>query len=132
MSEGISLFARPSVAGDAPLSSIKYLGRPDNEVYSVAHLPGRGYLFATTLGLLLLPAELNREVGRSAPAAPDQVQNLSALVPITLPGSTTVPDLLHVDARQRVWVMQPGQVSVWRPKAFPAGAQPATSVTSHR
>ncbi|UOQ69399.1 hypothetical protein [Hymenobacter volaticus] len=125
MSEGISLFAKPSAAGDAPLSTVKYLGRPGNEVYSVAYLPGQGYLFATTLGLLLLPAELPSPGHSSAPAAPDQVQSWSALVPVALPGSTTAPDLLHVDARHRVWVLQPGQVSVWRRKGFPAAAQPA-------
>lgn len=129
MSEGISLFAKPSATGEAPLSTVKYLGRPGNEVYSVAYLPDQGYLFATTLGLLLLPAEASSQGHPAAPAAADQVQNLSALVPVALPGATTVPNLLHVDARHRVWVMQPGQVSVWRPKAFPAAAPPAAGVT---
>lgn len=130
MSEGLSCFAAPAAAGagEPPLTTVKYLGRPGNEVYSVAQLPGQGYLFATALGLLLLPTELKEQASHPVSAAPDQVQNAAALVPVTLPGPATVPDLLHVDARRRIWVMQPGQVSVWRRKALPA----ATGAISRR
>ncbi|MDF7813983.1 hypothetical protein [Hymenobacter sp. YC55] len=129
MSEGLSCFAwaASTAASEPPLSTVKYLGRPGNEVYSVAQLPGQGYLFATALGLLLLPTEPASEVRNQAPAATDQVQNRAALVPVTLPGPAAVPDLLHVDARHRIWVMQPGQVSVWRRKDFSAAAQPAAT-----
>ena len=135
MSEGISVFepaARPGAGGEAHLPTVRFLGRPGNEVYSVADVPGQGHLFATAMGLLLLPAPAGGELPHFEPdPATDKVETPRVLVPLTLPGTPAAgPRLLHVDARQRVWVVSPGEVQVWRARAFRRATQPASVSTA--
>jgi ligand-binding sensor domain-containing protein len=129
MSEGISVFEnvnRPG-AGEAHLPTVKYLGQPGNEVYSVAALPGQGHVFATAMGLLLLPTQPSGELAHFE-ATTDRVETPHVLRPVAVPGvPASSPRLLQVDARQRIWVVRPGEVSVWRAKDFRAAAPVAPS-----
>lgn len=126
MSEGISVFEAKSHAadGESHLPTVRYLGRPGNAVHSVAYLPGQGHVFATAMGLLLLPARPNAELMDFEPAT-DQRATPQVLLPLVLPGAATGPALLQVDAQRRVWVARAGEVSVWSAKAFRQATQPA-------
>ncbi|RZK62957.1 MAG: hypothetical protein EOO59_01130 [Hymenobacter sp.] len=122
MSDAITVFENATRAGGGAghLPTVKYLGRPGNEVYSVAYLPGRGHVFATAMGLLLLPSQPQGELAHFE-AATDRVETPQALVPLAVAGTAlTGPCLLQVDAHQRIWVMQPGSVRVCRAKDFRA------------
>jgi hypothetical protein len=130
MSDAITVFeslaARP-VASAGHLPTVKYLGRPGNEVYSVAYLPGRGHVFATGMGLLLLPAQAPGELAHFD-SATDKVETPQVLVPLAAAGAAVAgPCLLHVDARQRIWVVQAGSVQVLRAADFQPAAPRATA-----
>lgn len=119
MSDAITVFENTATkvhTSGGHLPTVKYLGRPGNEVYSVAYLPGRGHVFATAMGLLLLPTQPQGELAHFD-SATDQVETPQVLVPLMVAGAPiTGPCLLHVDARQRIWVVQAGSVRVWRPQ----------------
>ncbi|TPG63567.1 hypothetical protein [Hymenobacter nivis] len=126
MSDAISVFepAAPA-AGEAEVPTVKFLGRPGNEVFGVASVPGAGRVFATAMGLLLLPA-----APAGAPAAPasptDKVAPQRLLVPLpALPNATTStpPVLVQVDAQQRVWLASADEVTVLTAKEFRKFAQ---------
>ena len=122
MSDAITVFENASQAGGGAghLPTVKYLGRPSNEVYSVAYLPGRGHVFATAMGLLLLPSQPQGELAHFE-ATTDKVETPQALVPLTVAGTAiTGPCLLQVDSHQRVWVVQAGSVRAWQAKDFRA------------
>ena len=124
MSDAITVFENAAQAGGGAghLPTVKYLGRPGNEVYSVAYLPGRGHVFATAMGLLLLPNQPQGELAHFD-AATDKVETPQALVPLTVAGAAiSGPCLLQVDAHQRIWVVQPGSVRQWQAKDFRAAA----------
>lgn len=126
MSEGISVFEEAARRGAeaAHLPTVKYFGRPGNEVYSVIYLPGQGHVFATGMGLLLLPAQPRGELAHFEPTT-DRVEAPQVLVPLSGPALPAAgARLLQVDARQRIWVVSPGEVSVWRARDFQR-AQPA-------
>jgi len=116
MSDAITVFEHPTrpAIGTGHLPTVKYLGQPNNTVYSVVYLPGRGHLFATALGLLLLPAQHAGELAHFENAT-DQVETPQVLVPLMVAGTAVKgPCLLRVDAQQRIWVVQAGEVQVWR------------------
>jgi ligand-binding sensor domain-containing protein len=124
MSDAITVFENASQAGGGAghLPTVKYLGRPGNEVYSVAYLPGRGHVFATAMGLLLLPSQPQGELAHFE-ATTDKVETPQALVPLTVAGTAiTGPCLLQADSRQRIWVVQAGSVRAWQAKDFRAAA----------
>lgn len=130
MSDAITVFENPGAKPQASaghLPTVKYLGRPGNEIYSVAYLPGRGHVFATAMGLLLLPTQPPGELAHFD-SATDKVETPQVLVPLTVAGAAVAgPCLLHVDARQRIWVVQAGSVRVWRPQDLqPAPPRPVT------
>lgn len=105
MSDALCVFeaAGQRSAAEAELPTVKFLGRPGNEVFSVAALPGTGRLFATAMGLLLLPNEPTR-LASFAPAT-DKVEPQRRLVPLApLPGAGT-PMLLEVDKQHRLWLV---------------------------
>lgn len=124
MSDAITVFentARPG-AGEAHLPTVKYLGQPGNEVYSVAYLPGRGHVFATAMGLLLLPTQRPGELAHLE-ATTDKVETPQVLVPLTVAGAAiTGPCLLQAAGWQRIWVVQPGEVRVQLLKDFQPAA----------
>jgi ligand-binding sensor domain-containing protein len=119
MSQGISVFEHlnQGEAGESHLPTVTYLGRPGNEVYSVAYLPGQGHVFATGMGLLLLPTQPKGELAHFE-ATTDKVETPQVLVPMAVPGLAAAPQLLQVDSHQRIWVVSRGEVSVWRAKDF--------------
>jgi hypothetical protein len=127
MSDAITVFEHtaahaPASAGHLP--TVKYLGRPGNEVYSVAYLPGRGHVFATAMGLLLLPTQAPGELAHFD-SATDKVETPQVLVPLAVAGAAVAgPCLLHIDARQRIWVVQAGSVRVLRAQDLQTAAQP--------
>jgi hypothetical protein len=129
MSDAITVFENPAArppASAGHLPTVKYLGRPGNEVYSVAYLPGRGHVFATAMGLLLLPAQPPGELAHFD-ATTDKVETPQVLVPLAAAGAAVAgPCLLHTDARQRIWVVQAGRVQVLRAQDLqPAAPRPA-------
>jgi len=127
MSTGISVFPGGTQAAVEHLPTVTFIGKPGNEVYSVAYLSGLGHVFATAMGPLLLPTEPAGHFESFEPAT-DQVTPRQVLVP--LPSMTTSaaspqnPALIQVDERQRVWLVSAGAVSVWTAKAFRRFAQP--------
>ena len=119
MSDAICVFEGGGgrAAAEAELPTVKFIGRPGNAVFGVAHVPGAGRLFATAMGLLLLP---------DAPATPllgfaastDRIGPQRLLRPLpALPGAGN-PTLLHVDAQQRLWLAGPESVVVLTGKEF--------------
>jgi len=129
MSDAITVFENTTHPQTSPghLPTVKYLGRPGNEIYSVAYLPGQGHVFATAMGLLLLPAQPVGELAHFENIT-DRVETPQVLVPLTLAGTAIAgPCLLQVDARQRIWVVQAGSARVWRRQDFrPAAPRPTT------
>jgi hypothetical protein len=83
--DGIGVLNRgPRAAGDhGHLPSVKFIGKPGNQVYGVQYLAGKGFLFATAEGLLLLPAGESHFEGHHA--ASDRVESPQLLVPVALP-----------------------------------------------
>lgn len=128
MSAGISVFepAAQSGAGEEHVPTITYLGRPGNAVYSVAAVPAQGHLFATAMGLLLLPTQPRGELAH-VEANTDRVETPQLLVPLVGLG---LPRLVQVDARQRVWLVSPGEVQVWRAPDFRKATLPAPQLTA--
>jgi ligand-binding sensor domain-containing protein len=117
MSGGICVFEGlgKRAAAEAELPTVRYLGQPGNEVFAVAYLRGEGRLFATAMGLLLLPTE---PAASFAPASTDQVETKQLLRPVPNPAGTTAPTLLHLDAQQRLWLVSPDAVTVLTAKEF--------------
>jgi ligand-binding sensor domain-containing protein len=131
MSQGISVFENLNQreGGDSHLPTVTYIGRPGNQVYSVAYLPGQGHVFATGMGLLLLPPQPKGKLAHFE-ATTDKVETPQVLVPVAVPGRASSPHLLQVDARQRVWAVSRGEVSVWRAKDFQKATLPAAAKPS--
>ena len=103
MSEAVC--ALPAGPRPAELPTTTFLGRPGNELLAAAYLPGAGRLFATTLGLLLLPATGAGEFGSFEPApATDIVAPRPLLRPVALPALAAPPRLAQLDARQHLWL----------------------------
>jgi len=119
MSAGISVFANPAqqAADTEHLPTVKFIGKPGNEVYSVAYLRELGHVFATEMGVLLLPSEPTGHFESFEPAT-DRIAPRQVLVPVPALASAGKPYLVQVDRRQRVWVASAGEVSVWTAKAF--------------
>ena len=119
MSDAICVFEGPGrrAAAEAELPTVKFLGRPGNEVFGVAYVAGVGRLFATAQGLLLLPNEPAGALASLAPASTDRVEPKRVLVPLAVPGAGN-PFLLHIDAQQRVWLVSEDQITVLTAKEF--------------
>jgi ligand-binding sensor domain-containing protein len=118
MSDAICVFEGGQRGGaEAELPTVKFLGRPGNEVFSVAYVAGAGCLFATAMGLLLLPNEPATHLASFAPAT-DKVEPKRLLVPLPqLPG-TGNPILLQLDKQQRLWLASTEGVTVLTSKEF--------------
>ena len=119
MSDAVCVFegGGQRAAAEAELPSVKFIGRPGNEVFGVAAVPGAGRLFATAQGLLLLPNE-PAGLPSFAPASTDKVEPKKLLVPLpNLPGVGN-PTLLEFDKQQRVWLAGELGVAVLTAKEF--------------
>ena len=115
MSAGVSVFAGGGAgAPAAELPTVKFIGRPGNAVRSVAYAAGTGYLFATDMGLLLLPDQGAGSFERFEPTS-DKVEDKPLLVALAAPAAAA---LVQVDARQRVWLAAPDAVTVLTAKEF--------------
>ncbi len=131
MSDAICVFegGGQRAAAEAELPTVKFLGRPGNEVYSVAAVPGEGRLFATAMGLLLLPNEPASHLTSFAPAA-DKVEQKRLLVPLpALPGAGN-PLLIQIDKEQRMWLASEEGVTVLTAKEFHRFVRAASASTS--
>lgn len=118
MSDAICVFEGGGQRGqtEAELPTVKFLGRPGNEVFSVASLPGEGRLFATAMGLLLLPNE-PASLASFAPST-DKVEPKRLLVSLPpLPGAGN-PVLMQVDKQQRLWLVSESGITVLTSKQF--------------
>ena len=129
MSDAICVFEGGQRGGaEAELPTVKFLGRPGNEVFSVAYVAGAGRLFATAMGLLLLPNEPATRLASFAPAT-DKVEPKRLLVPLPqLPG-TGNPILLQLDKQQRLWLASTDGVTVLTSKGFCRFAQAQSGTT---
>jgi hypothetical protein len=125
MSDAICVFEGGGQRGAAEeeLPTVKFIGRPGNEVTGVAAVPGTGRLFATTQGLLLLPNEPTDRLRSLAPTTDDKVVPKQFLMPLAPPAGTGNPVLLEVDKQQRVWLAGPEGVTVLTAKEFQRLAQ---------
>ncbi|MBF9223481.1 ligand-binding sensor domain-containing protein [Hymenobacter ruricola] len=124
MSDAICVFESGAQrsAAEGELPTVKFLGRPGNEVYGVAYVPGTGRVFATAMGLLLLPNEPTEHVTSFAPST-DKIEQKRLLLPLApLPGAGN-PTLLQVDARQRLWLVSEAGIQVLTAKEFRRFAQ---------
>ena len=102
---------------EAELPTVKFLGRPGNEVFSVAYLPGAGRLFATALGLLLLPNEPANHLTSFAPAT-DKIEPKRLLRPLPLLPGAGNPVLLEMDKQRRLWLVSAETITVLTRKEF--------------
>ena len=123
-SAGISVFEgnAPGSTHGAHLPTVRFIGKPNNEVRSVAHVNGEGYLFATAMGLLLLPDGVGDHFEGLEHSA-DKVENKQLLRHISLgnaPGQVPFqnPDLIVVDRKKRIWLVSRGEVIALTRKAF--------------
>jgi ligand-binding sensor domain-containing protein len=117
MSDAICVFEGGGrrAAAEAELPTVRFIGRPGNEVTGVAHVSGAGRLFATAMGLLLLPDAPATPLPGFAPAT-DKIEPQRLLRPLpALPG-TGNPVLLQVDWQQRLWLVSPDAITVLKPK----------------
>ena len=129
MSDAICVFEGGGRRGAAEeeLPTVKFIGRPGNEVTGVAAVAGEGRLFATAQGLLLLPNEpADKLAGFFAPAT-DKVESKRLLRPLALPPGTGNPVLLEVDRQQRLWLASESGVTVLTTKEFHRLARNAAS-----
>ncbi|MBD2769243.1 hypothetical protein IC235_15230 [Hymenobacter sp. BT664] len=119
MSDAICVFEGQAQrsAAEAELPTVKFLGRPGNEVHSVAYLKGEGRLFATAMGLLLLPQEPANHLPSFTPST-DKIEQKQLLVPLPAPAGAGNPFLLEVDKQQRLWLVSEGKVTVLTAKEF--------------
>ena len=121
MSEGLSVFAAPGPTPetDAELPTVRFIGRPGNAVYGVVQVPGQGHVFATAMGLLLLPTPASAPKALASPApTTDRIETPRKLVRLPLPAATAAPTLLVPDSRRRVWAVGPAAATVWSARAF--------------
>ncbi|MFD2784645.1 hypothetical protein [Hymenobacter rubripertinctus] len=118
MSEGISVFPGADQEEGAELPTVRFIGRAGNAVYGVAQLPGQGHVFATGMGLLLLPSQSADALASLATPATDRVESPQRLVPLRLARTPATPTLLQVDARRRIWLAGPEALTVWNGKQF--------------
>ncbi|WP_210514491.1 hypothetical protein [Hymenobacter terricola] len=118
MSDAICVFEGGGrrAEAEAELPTVKFLGRPGNELSSVAYLPGAGRLFATTNGLLLLPNE-PASFASFTPAT-DKIEPKRLLLPLPKLPSAGIPVLLEVDQQQRLWMVGTEGVTVLTAKEF--------------
>lgn len=125
MSAGISVFpvGGHAAGGGEHVPTVTFIGQPGNEIYSLAYLPGVGHLFATALGLLLLPPEPAGALVGFEPAT-DQITPRQLLVPLAGGSLPARPGLVQLDQRQRLWLASPGEVRVWTARAFRRFIQP--------
>ncbi|WP_201977888.1 ligand-binding sensor domain-containing protein [Hymenobacter rubidus] len=128
MSDAICVFENGGQRGAAEeeLPTVKFIGRPGNEVFGVAAMPGVGRLFATAQGLLLLP---NEPTGfASFSPSTDKVEPKRLLRPVSLPASAGNPLLLEVDKQQRLWLASEVGVTVLTGKELRRLVQPQGTV----
>ena len=130
MSDAICVFEGGGRRGAAEeeLPTVKFIGRPGNEVTGVAAVAGAGRLFATAQGLLLLPNEPANKLAGFAPAT-DKMEPKRLLRPLALPPGTGNPVLLAVDRQQRLWLVSEVGVTVLTTKEFHRLAQAATAAS---
>ena len=126
MSDAICVFENGGRRGAAEeeLPTVKFIGRPGNEVFGVAAVAGEGRLFATAQGLLLLP---NEPVGfASFVPATDKVEPKRLLLPLAPPTGSGNPVLLEVDKQQRLWLASEDGVTVLTAREFHRLVQAST------
>ena len=130
MSDAICVFENGGRRGaaEAELPTVKFIGRPGNELFGVASLPGAGRLFATTDGLLLLPNEPSGFA--SFTPATDKIEPKRMLRPLPMLPGTGKPVLLEVDKQQRLWLVGAEGVTVLTVKEFQRFAQPQPAAKS--
>ena len=133
MSDAICVFEGSGRRGtaEAELPTVKFIGRPGNELTGVAAVAGEGRLFATAQGLLLLPNEPADKLASFVPAT-DKVEPKRLLRPLTLPLGTGNPVLLEVDRQQRLWLASEAGVTVLTAKEFHRLVQNAASDATAR
>jgi ligand-binding sensor domain-containing protein len=120
MSAGVSVFPGGGAAVPVELPTTSFIGRPGNEVFSVACVPGAGRVFATAMGLLLLPDAPAGQFASFEPSVNDKVEQKRVLLPLVLPGTSAsnLPRLIQVDRQQRVWLVSSQEVRVISGKEF--------------
>ena len=118
-----AICALPAQAGAAELPSTTFLGRPGNELYAVAYLPGTGRLFATGMGLLLLPTPAPGEFASFEPTT-DKVAPKNLLAVLPLPGPA--PRLAQLDGRRRLWLASAQGLQVYSRRQWQQLARAAT------
>ena len=129
MSDAICVFEGHGqrAAAETELPTVKFLGQPDNELYSVAAVSGEGRLFATAMGLLLLPNEPAAQLTSFSPST-DKIEPKRLLLPLPkLPGAGT-PVLIETDPKNRIWLVSKEAVTVLTAKQFHQFVQTSTAL----
>ncbi|QKG57404.1 hypothetical protein GKZ68_12700 [Hymenobacter sp. BRD128] len=113
MSDAISVFERVGHSeSQGELPTVKFLGQPGNDVLGVVYLRGEGHLFATSQGLLLLPAA--PAISFAPATGTDQIVAKQLLQPVATPAGR--PVLAQLDAQQNLWLVSADAVRVLAPK----------------
>ncbi len=127
LSEGITVFEAKSEASasDDHVPSVKFIGKPQNPIYSVIYVKQQGYVFATGMGLLFLPTTNNGHLSNlKQSSATDIVENKSMLHLIQLPNTGregldfSAPVLLRCDTKNNFWFVDQRGVRVLTSKNF--------------
>lgn len=135
MSDAICVFEGGGrrAAAEAELPTVRFIGRPGNAVTGVAHVPGAGRLFATGMGLLLLPDAAATPLPGFAPAT-DKIEPQRLLRPLPALSGAGNPVLLSVDKQGQLWLVSPDAITILKPKQLrqllPASPLPSASAAA--
>lgn len=114
LSEGVAVFeGRPHASeseGHNHIPSVKFVGKPQNKIYSVVYLNQQGYVFATAMGLLFLPDDASGHIPDLHPAAnTDVIIPKPMLYPVQVPNISSTdfsgPVILKSDKKNNVWLV---------------------------
>jgi ligand-binding sensor domain-containing protein len=121
LSEGITVFEakQHSSSSNGHIPSLKFIGKPQNSVYSVIYVNQQGYVFATGMGLLFLPTGQSDHLSKleQSPTT-DIVANRQMLHLIQLPGKDkgtmdfSHPVILRSDKRNNFWLVDQQGISM--------------------
>ncbi|WP_147275590.1 hypothetical protein [Adhaeribacter pallidiroseus] len=126
LSEGVTVFEAKSRAftQEGHIPAVKFIGKPNNTIYSIIYVENQGYVFATAMGLLLLPENKGQLPPLEQSSTSDIVADNQLLYSIKMPGSNSAlnssahPLLLKTAKRSKIWLIDNQGIQVFTNKDF--------------
>ncbi|PSR55841.1 hypothetical protein AHMF7605_21230 [Adhaeribacter arboris] len=124
MPEGVAVLETKPHAKERSehIPAVKFIGKPQNAIYSVSYLKQQGYVFATGLGLLFLPeSHSDALTGLEQSSTTDIVENKQILHSITLPHTNidfSQSVIFQSDTKNNYWLVDKQGISVFSVKQF--------------